>query len=58
MIFCARAMRGLRRMKRERPDALLARRTRTMKRCSFDARSWDQTRPPLEEDNERAWRDH
>jgi hypothetical protein len=39
MIFCARATRGLRRMERERPGALLARRTRTVKRCSFDARS-------------------
>jgi hypothetical protein len=38
MIFCARAMRGLRRMGRERPGALLARRTRTMKPCSSDAR--------------------
>ncbi len=33
-------------------------RTRTIKLCSSDARSWDQTRPPLEEDNERAWREH
>jgi hypothetical protein len=32
MIFYARATRGLRRMRRERPGALLARRTRTMKR--------------------------
>jgi len=30
MIFCARATRGLRRMGRERPGALLARRTRTV----------------------------
>jgi hypothetical protein len=46
----ARATRGLRRMKRERPGALLARRTRTMKRCSFDARSKGQPRPlPLRE---------
>ena len=29
----------------ERPGALLARRTRTMKRCSFDARSKGQPRP-------------
>ena len=36
MIFCARATRGLRRMDRERPGALLARRTRTVKRCSSD----------------------
>src|SRR2546422_4935126 len=35
----ARATRGLRRMGRERPGALLARRTRTVKLCSFDARS-------------------
>lgn len=35
----ARATRGLRRMRRERPGALLARKTRTMKRCSSDARS-------------------
>jgi hypothetical protein len=45
MIFCARATRGLRRMERERPGALLARRTRTMKRCSFDARSKGQPWP-------------
>ena len=30
---------------RERPGAFLARRTRTMKRCSFDARSERQPRP-------------
>jgi hypothetical protein len=30
---------------RERPGALLARRTRTMKRCSFDARSKGQPWP-------------
>jgi len=42
MIFCARTTRGLRRMGRERPGALLARRTRTVKRCSFDARSKGQ----------------
>jgi hypothetical protein len=41
MIFCARAMCGLRRMRRERPSALLARRTRTIKLCSFDARNGD-----------------
>ncbi len=45
MIFCARATRGLRRMGEERPGALLARRTRTMKRCSSDARSRGQPRP-------------
>ena len=46
MIFCACATRGLRRMVRERPGALLARRTRTVKRCSFDARSKGQPWPP------------
>jgi hypothetical protein len=45
MISCARATRGLRRMGRERPGALLARRTRTVKRCSFDARSKGQPWP-------------
>ena len=46
----ARATRGLGRMRRERPGALLARRTRTVKRCSFDARSKGQPRPlPLRE---------
>jgi len=30
---------------RKQPGALLARRTRTMKRCSFDARSKGQPRP-------------
>jgi hypothetical protein len=45
MIFCARATRGLRRMGRERLGALLARRTRTVKLCSFDARSKGQPRP-------------
>ena len=39
MVSCARATRGLRRMGRERPGALLARRTRTVKLGSFDARS-------------------
>ena len=43
MIFCARATHGLRRMGRERPGALLFRRTRTVKLCSFDARSKGQT---------------
>ena len=38
---------GLRRMKRGRPGALLARRTRTMKLCSFDARTRGSTRLPL-----------
>jgi hypothetical protein len=41
----ARATRGLRRMRRERPGALLARRTRTFRKCSFDARSKGQPRP-------------
>ena len=45
MIFCARATRGLRRKERERPGALLARRTRTVKLCSFDARSKGQPWP-------------
>ena len=45
MIFCARATRGLRRMRRERPGALLARRTRTIRMCSFDARSKGQSWP-------------
>jgi hypothetical protein len=45
MIFCARATRGLRRMGREQPGALLARRTRTVKLCSFDARSKGQPWP-------------
>ena len=31
--------------KRERPGALLARRTRTFRKCSFDARSKGQPRP-------------
>jgi len=45
MLSCARATRGLRRMVRERPGALLARRTRTVKLCSFDARSQGQPWP-------------
>ena len=45
MIFCARATRALRRMRREWPGALLARRTRTVKLCSFDARSKGQPWP-------------
>jgi hypothetical protein len=40
-----RATRGLRRMRRERPGAFLARRTRTMRQCSFDARSKGQPWP-------------
>ena len=43
MIFCARATRGLRRMERQRPGALLARRAPTMKRWSLDARSEGQS---------------
>ena len=42
MIFRARATRGLGRTRREWPGALLARRTRTVKLCSFDARSKGQ----------------
>ena len=45
MISCARATRGLRRMGREQPGALVARRTRTVKLCSSDARSLGQPRP-------------
>ena len=45
MIFCARATRGLRKMVREWPGALLARRTRTIRMCSFDARSKGQPWP-------------
>ena len=41
----ARATRGLRRMRREWPGALLARRTRTIRMCSFDARSKGQPQP-------------
>jgi hypothetical protein len=36
MIFCARATRGLRIVWRERPGALLARRTRTIKKDGKD----------------------
>lgn len=43
----ARATRGLRRMGRERPGALFARRTRTMKRCSFDAALLGTRRVPI-----------
>ena len=42
MIFCAPGTRGLRRMGGEWPGALLARRTRTIRMCSFDARSKGQ----------------
>ena len=47
MIFCARATRGLRRMGEGRPGALLARGTRTIRMCTFDARSKGQPRPLL-----------
>jgi len=43
MIFWARATRGLRRMERQRPGAILARRAPTMKRWSLDARNGDHT---------------
>jgi hypothetical protein len=42
LVSFARGTRALRRMGRERPGALLARRTRTVKLCSFDARSKGQ----------------
>jgi hypothetical protein len=29
-----------------------------MKQWSFDVRSWGQTRPPLEEGNERTWKNY
>ena len=46
----ARGTRALGRMGRERPGALLARRTRTIRMCSFDARSKGQPGPlPLRE---------
>ena len=45
MISCARATRGLRRMERQRPGALLARRAPTMKRWSLDASSKGQPSP-------------
>ena len=45
MRSCARTTRGLRRMGREWPGALLARRTRTVKLCAFDARSKGQPWP-------------
>ena len=45
MIFCAPGTRGLRRMGGEWPGALLARRTRTIRMCSFDARSKGQPWP-------------
>jgi len=50
----ARATRGLRRMRRERPGALLARRTRTMKLCSFDARSKGSLGHSLQERHKKS----
>ena len=35
-----------------------ARATRTIRMCSFDARNRGSTRPPFEEGNEQAWKDH
>ena len=46
----ARATRGLRRMRREWPGALLARRAPTMKRWSLDARSKGQPGRSLNRD--------
>ena len=43
MIFCARATRGLRWMRRSRQTVLLARRAPTIKRWSLDARSEEQS---------------
>src|SRR6267142_2271251 len=43
MIFCARATRGLRMMRRSRQTVLLARRAPTIKRWSLDARSEEQS---------------
>ena len=42
---------------RERPGALLARRTRTVKQCSFDARSKGQPRPLPFKKNEKESED-
>ena len=58
MIFIARGTRGLRRMGRERPSALLARRTRTVKLCSFDARSEGQSGDSLLKKSEQALKRH
>lgn len=44
----ARATRGLRRMGKERPGALLARRTRTVKLCTFCAQLRAVLATPLE----------
>jgi hypothetical protein len=38
-------------MEEEPPGALLARRPRTVKLCSFDARSWDHPSHPLKMDS-------
>jgi hypothetical protein len=43
MIFCARATRGLRMTRGSRQTVLLARRTRTIRMCSSDARSEEQS---------------
>jgi hypothetical protein len=40
---CPRATRDFRLMRGSRQTVLLARRTRTMKQCSFDARSKEQS---------------
>jgi hypothetical protein len=45
-LLCSRNVR-LKKDEREQPGALLARRTRTMKLCSFDARSEVQPWPLL-----------
>ena len=43
MIFCVRATRGLRMTRGSRQTVLLARRTRTIRMCSSDARSEEQS---------------
>ena len=58
MIFCARATRGLRRVGGEQPTILLARRGRTIRMCSLDARSEGQFGYPLLKRNEQAWREY
>jgi hypothetical protein len=35
-----------------------ARATRTIRMCSSDARNRGSTRPPFEEGNEQAWKEH